>query len=127
MADLVFTVMLAFSRLAAVVAGLPMFSTLGTPPQAILLVAFGATALVAPTLPVVEAPDSLGAIVLLVGVEVVYGALVTLGIRAMFQAVALAAELMSMQTGLAMATMFDPIQVQNSSLVGMLSIWLSAM
>jgi len=125
--DLVFTILLAFCRLAAVMAGLPIFSTIGTPREAILLVTFGATLLVAPNLPVVAAPPSLAGVLLLVGVEVLYGSLVTLGIRAIFQALSLASELMSMQTGLAMATLFDPMQTQNSTMVGTLATWLSAM
>ncbi len=127
MVEPVFTMVLAFSRLAAVLGNLPIFSTLNTPREALVLVTFGITLLVAPTLPVVAAPTSIGEMLVLVGVEVVYGFLVSLGIRAVFQALALAAELMSMQTGLAMAMLFDPMQVQQSSMVGLLATWLGAM
>jgi len=126
-ADLVFTLGLAFARIAAVVAGLPIFSTLGTPREAIIIGTFATTLLVWPTLPVVAAPDSIAEIVLLIGVEVIYGFLATLGIRAVFQALSLAAELMSMQTGLAMATLFDPMQLNQSSMVGAIATWLSGM
>ncbi|MEN0062811.1 MAG: flagellar biosynthetic protein FliR [Myxococcota bacterium] len=127
LADAVFTLVLAFSRLAAVVAGLPIFSTLGTPRQAIVLVTVGVTILILPTLPITAAPATLDAVIVLVGVEVLYGFLTTLGIRAIFQSLSLAAELMSMQTGLAMATMFDPLQVQTSTMVGTVASWLSGM
>lgn len=127
MIDVVFTVILAFSRIAAVVAGLPILSTLGTPRQAILILAFGTTMLVLPALPIVPAPTAVSGIVAAVGIEVLHGFVVTLGIRAIFQAVSLGAELMSMQTGLAMATLFDPLQLQTSSMMGTLATWLSGM
>lgn len=121
------TGLLVLVRMAAVIAGLPIFATQGTPRQAVLIASLGTTLVIAPTLPVVSVPADLSALVLAVIVEVLYGSLLSLGVRVTFTAAGFAGELMGLQMGLAMATLFDPLQRQSTSAIGTLVAWLSGL
>ncbi|MBX2800671.1 MAG: flagellar biosynthetic protein FliR [Myxococcales bacterium] len=121
------TGMLVFVRMATVIAGLPIFSTQGAPRQAVLLFGLATSLVITPTLPVVALPTHLAGFVAVLGLEILYGVLLVLGVRATFSVVNLAGELMGLQMGLAMATLFDPLQRERSSALGTLAAWLSGM
>ncbi len=121
------TGLLVLIRLAAVIAGLPIFATQGTPPQAVLVASVGATLVIAPTLPVVAVPPDLGTLLVAGIFEVLYGSLLSLGVRVTFTAAGFAGELMGLQMGLAMATLFDPLQRQSTSAIGTLVAWLTGL
>ncbi len=121
------TGLLVLVRMAAVIAGLPIFATQGTPKQAVLVASLGATLVITPTLPVIAAPASLSALMIAVVFEVLYGSLLALGVRVTFTVAGFAGELMGLQMGLAMATLFDPLQRQSTSIIGTLIGWLSGL
>jgi len=125
--EVVLTAGLVFLRLAGMIAGLPIFSAEGTPPHAIILAGVGTTAVIAPTLPIVVLPTTLSGLISAVVLELLCGAMLSLGVRAAFAAITLAGELMALQSGLAMASLFDPLQRTQSSAFGTLSAWLSGM
>ncbi len=115
--EVVVTAALVFLRLVGVIAGLPIFDAQGTPRHAVILGA----------LPVSAVPTSIAGLVGAVVLELLYGALLSLGVRATFAAVAMAGELLSIQAGFAMATLFDPLERGQSSALGTLAVWLSGM
>jgi len=59
--------------------------------------------------------------------ELSLGLMLSLSVMAVFAAMAFASELMSMQMGLVMASLFNPLQKQTSGPVGTLATWVSGM
>lgn len=127
MDQVVLTGGLVFVRLAAVISGLPIFGSLGAPRQAIIVISLALAVLITPHVMAAAIPSSLFLLVLVLAAEILWGMLVTMGIRIMFSAVSTAGEMMGLQMGLALATMFDPLSRESSSALGTLAIWLSGM
>lgn len=127
MDQIVLTGGLVFVRLASVISGLPIFGSLGAPRQAIVVISVAAAFLITPHVPAAEVPPSLIGLVAAVVMEALWGLMVTLGVRVMFAVVSTAGEMMGLQMGLALATMFDPLSRESSSALGTLSIWLAGM
>ena len=115
MEAVVLTGMLVFVRMVTVITGLPLFGALGMPRQASIMASVAVAFLLTPTLPPVSLPANVGQLLLSVLLEVGFGTLLVLGVRLAFSAVTLAGELMGMQMGLALATLFDPLQRVSSS------------
>ena len=116
-----------FVRMATVVSSLPILGTLGVPRQAVLMASIAAATLIVPHLPAAEVPPSFGLFLVRLVLEMLYGLLLTLGVRVVFQGIALAGEMMGLQMGLALATLFDPLSRESSSALGTLATWLAAM
>ncbi len=127
MEQAVATVLFVFVRLVTVMSSLPLFGSLGMPRQVVLVASICAAIVVTPHLPPVAVPLTVGTLVFAGVLEMVYGLLLTLGIRIVFAAVGLAGEMMGLQMGLALATLFDPLQRESSSALGTLSTWLAGL
>ncbi len=118
---------LVFCRVAGLVAALPVFGAEGTPKSVPVVLAAAVTLLVAPGLPLVAAPQHLGFLVVGVMGEVLVGGLGGLTIRAVFAALAMATELMALQSGLASATLFNPLERQQSGPMGTFASWAASL
>jgi flagellar biosynthesis protein FliR len=123
----VVTAGLVFARLNGLLFTLPVFSTVGLPRYLAPLLALVLTLLLAPGVPLVEGEVSTGLIVLGLGGELLLGAGLGLVVRAVFAASAIAAELLSQQTALGMATLFDPVLSFGQSPLGVLASWLAGL
>lgn len=123
----VLTGALVFIRMAGVIAGLPIFNADGVPKSATVFGALGLSALLLPTVPAASAIDGLPALIAAAVLELLYGGMLSFGVRAAFAAVTLAGELISIQTGLALASLFNPLQNATSSSLGVLTMWLSGL
>jgi flagellar biosynthetic protein FliR len=114
-----------FGRMGGLLLSLPMFSAQGVPRHVGVLGAFALTLVIGP-LTATAAP--LGSLAVLIGAftsEVMLGLLMGSCVRAIFGALGLAAEVMSGQMGLAMATLFDPMMRSNQGLMGTLGSWIA--
>jgi flagellar biosynthetic protein FliR len=118
---------LVFCRVTGLVAGLPVFSAQGTPKAVPVFAALGVVLLVAPGIPVIDEPGSLLALVVGVFGELTLGLTAGLSVRIVFAALAMGTELMAMQMGLAMATMFNPMERQQAGPLGILASWLAGL
>ena len=125
MEQVVLTGGLVFARLAAVISGLPIFGSLGSPRQAVIVISAIASFLITPHLPPVAVPPTVGFLVVAVMMEVLYGLLVTLGVRVVFGAISTAGEMMALQMGLALSTLFNPLSRESTASLGTLATWLS--
>jgi len=114
---------LVFARVGALVLGMPVFSADGVPKAIPVFAALGVTLIVAPAQPLVETPDNLGLLIFALAGELLVGLLAGLTVRAIFASLAMASEIMAMQMGLAMATMLNPLEKQQSGPVGSLASW----
>jgi flagellar biosynthetic protein FliR len=112
-----------FARIAALFMTLPVVSATGVPRAVPVLLALATTALVVPTVPVIDVQQS--ALYLGLVTEIVLGAAAGLTVRAVFASLALSGELMGMQMGFAMAQLFDPVQRTNQGPVAMLATLLA--
>lgn len=114
------TVLLVFARLAAALMWVPVLSARGVPRHVPVLLAVLLTVLVGPHAPLarIEGPVAL---ILAVGLELLYGSAAGLGLAAVFASIALAAEVSSQQTGLAMMTIFDPVLKTQEGPLGVLA------
>lgn len=114
---------LVFCRTGGLVSSLPVFAAQGTPKAIPVFTALGVTLLVAPAIPLVPTPHHLGTLVFAVAGEIFIGAMAGLTVRTVFAALAMACEIMAMQMGLAIATMFNPLERQQSGPLGMMASW----
>lgn len=117
------TAALVFCRVGGMVAALPLFSSDGTPKHVPVFVALGVVLVVAPGVPVTRAPDHTAALIVGVVGEVSLGLLAGTSVRAVFAALSMGSEMMAMQMGLAMATLFNPLERQQSGPLGSLASW----
>jgi flagellar biosynthesis protein FliR len=114
---------LVFCRTAGLVGTLPVFAAQGTPKHVPIFAALSVTLLVAPAIPLVEAPAHLGVLIAGVAGEIFLGATAGLTVRAVFAALAMGCEIMAMQMGLAIATMFNPLERQQAGPLGLMASW----
>jgi flagellar biosynthetic protein FliR len=123
---LVATWLLVFVRTVSLIVALPVFATLGVPRAVPVLTALGVTVLIAPGVEVVPlAMDR--SLILAVAYEVAVGSLAGLSIRVIFTGLALAGEVMSLQMGLAMAQLLDPMQRTQQSPVTSVANWVAGL
>lgn len=118
------TAMLVFARVGGLVAGLPLIATQGVPKSVAVMISALVTLLVLPGVPPIE-PGGLGMLAMAVLGELLLGITMALSISAVFAAIAAASELMTMQIGLGLAMMLDPLQKAQNGTVGVLASWLS--
>lgn len=115
-----------FCRLAAFFWVLPLFGDGHLSPLVRLLFAFLLSLLLFPLLPPGPAVDpfSFGAAVLTLE-QILFGVLLALMLQMLFTLVTMAGQILSMQMGLAMAVMNDPVNGGSAPLLGQL-LWLCA-
>lgn len=126
MEDVLITAALLFARMSTLIQGLPLFGAQGVPKSVPLLTAMMITVLVVPGTPTVHL-EGFGEVAYALSMEMALGWMMALSLKAIFSALALASELMSMQTGMGMATLFDPLQKAQNGMLGTLASWLSGL
>lgn len=115
------TVWWPFVRFSALLWAMPAFDNPAVPPRARILLAVFLSFLAGPLLPAMPAVDpfSLDAVLLTVE-QLVFGIVLGLALRMLFEVLALVGLILSMQMGLAMAMMMDPGSGDNVSLLSQL-------
>lgn len=117
-----------FLRYSALLWVMPLFGDLLTTPQVRILLALLLAAITAPLLssmPAVE-PFSLAALILTLE-QIIAGLLLGLMVQILFTALTMLGQILSMQMGLAMAVMNDPVNGQSVPLLGQLMLILGAL
>ena len=122
-ADLLVTAGLVFGRMIGLIAGMPLFATQGVPRAVPVLTGLLVTVIVAPAVPVV-AVGTVPQMALAMTGELIFGMVMAVSLNAVFSAIALASELMAMQTGLGLATILDPMQRATNGIIGVMASWL---
>jgi flagellar biosynthetic protein FliR len=117
---------LGFCRVVGLVAGMPLFSAQGVPRSVPILTAIVLTVLLLPALPPTHI-DGLPHLVLATGSELMLGMVMALSLRAVFSAIAMASELMSMQIGMGLAIVLDPLQKSSNGTIGVMASWLAGL
>ena len=117
---------LCFARLVGLLSNMPVFSAQGVPRGVPVLTALGVTVMLWPALTPVML-DGLPRLVLAFGAELLLGAVMALSLNAVFSAIAMASELMSMQIGLGLAIVLDPLQRSGNGSIGVLASWLAGL
>jgi flagellar biosynthetic protein FliR len=121
------TWLLVMGRVGGMLAVMPVFSTMGMPRWVVPLLALAASGLVAMNQPApTDAPEIVQLACAMVG-EVLLGSVMGLGVAATFAAMALGAEIMSMQMGLSFATLLDPLTHSHESTLSSFASWLAAL
>lgn len=120
------TVWWPFVRLSAVLWSMPLFDNPAVTPRARILLAVFLSFLVGPALPAMPVVDpfSLDAVVM-TAEQVVFGLMMGLTLRMLFEVMVMTGLIMSMQMGLSMAMMMDPASGSSMSLLGHL-FWIMA-
>jgi flagellar biosynthesis protein FliR len=124
--SVILTAMLVFARVGGLVMALPVFNAQGTPRSVVVFTSLAVTILVVPGVQVVGGPEpELGPLLLSLGGELIIGLILGSSVMAVFAAMAVASELMALQMGLAMASLFNPLHKQPTSPVGTLGSWIA--
>lgn len=115
-----------FVRFSALLWSMPVFENPAVTPRSRILLAMMLAFLVAPQLPLAPAIDifSLDAVILTVE-QIIFGLLMGLSLRILFEVMSLVGLVLSMQMGLSMAMMMDPGSGNQVSLLGQL-FWIMA-
>ncbi|MDP5292405.1 flagellar biosynthetic protein FliR [Oceanimonas sp. CHS3-5] len=113
-----------FCRLAAFFWVLPLFGDGHLSPQIRLLLAFALAMVLMPLLPKGPEIDLFSFATLVITLEqLLFGALLALMLQLLFTVVTMAGQILSMQMGLAMAVMNDPVNGGSAPLLGQL-LWI---
>ena len=88
---------------------LPMISATGVPKWVSIFGSLAITLILTPIIPSAAVPEGLFPLMLAASSELIYGLTFAAIVRVVFSTVAIAGELMSMQTGMAMSVLFDPL------------------
>jgi len=119
------TGMFVFARLAGLFMTMPVISTQGVPRHVSVLGAMALTLVLVPVVPATPGAPTLALLVLGMTGDVVLGLLLGLIVNAVFISFTIASEVMSMQMGFAMATLFDPVLKSMDGPIGVLGNWLA--
>ncbi|MCP4804248.1 MAG: hypothetical protein GY913_23440 [Proteobacteria bacterium] len=119
--------LLVFARLSGLALTLPVLSSQGVPKYISVLGAGMITLVLAPALPAADIPATVGILLLGVAGEVALGMLLGAVVAALFGAIALGTELMGLQMGFGMATLFNPFLKIQSGALGTLASWLASL
>lgn len=121
------TFMLVFTRVTALFSMLPLFSSMGVPRWAGLLVSLVLSALVAMNSPMAVMEPETSALVFAILREFFLGISLGIGVQAAFAALAVGADIIAGQMALSMATMMDPLTKSHGTVIGTLASWLAAL
>lgn len=118
------TVWWPFVRMSALLWAMPVFDNPAVTPRARILLAFFLSFLAGPLLPTMPAVDPFSFDAVLLTVEqLIFGIILGLALRMLFEVLAMVGLILSMQMGLAMAMVMDPGSGDNVSLLSQL-LWL---
>ncbi len=121
------TGMFVFARLAGLLLTLPVVSTHGIPRHVNILGAMALTLVLVPVVPASAGAPTLALLALGMIGDVALGLLLGLIVNAVFISFTIASEVMAMQMGFAMATLFDPVLKSMDGPIGVLGNWLAGM
>ena len=124
---MILTGLLVFSRVGGLLVSMPVISAVGVPKHMQVLGGVALTMVIAPVVPAVDAPGSIGGVLMASASEVGVGMLMGFIVSLMFGALHLATELMSIQSGFALAAMFNPFAKASGGPLGSLAGWMAAM
>ena len=103
------TLMLVFGRIAGLLTMMPGTSTRGIPKHATVLASMAVSLVVVPTVEPVASPTTTMVTVFGIISEIAIGALLGGVVATVFASIGMASEILSMQTGMSMATVFNPV------------------
>jgi flagellar biosynthetic protein FliR len=124
---LIITWMYVFARFSGLFLTLPVLSMVGIPTQVRVVAGALLAALVAPMVMLAPPPESLGLLALAMGTEAMLGLTAGALVATMFSALNVAFEIVSLQIGFAMASMFDPLNKTTGNVLGTLATWLGGL
>ena len=112
------TFMLPLFRVAAVLMTMPVFGTTLIPTRVRLYFAVAITVVIVPALPPMPTVQALDLnALLLIGEQILIGALFGLALQLLFQAFVIAGQIVAIQMGLAFASMVDPANGVNTTVI----------
>lgn len=112
------TFMLPLFRVAAVLMTMPVFGTTLIPNRVRLYFAVAITVVIVPALPPMPTVQALDlSALLLIGEQILIGALFGLALQLLFQAFVIAGQIVAIQMGLAFASMVDPANGVNTTVI----------
>ncbi len=110
--------MLPLFRVAAVLMTMPVFGTTLVPTRVRLYFAVAITVVIAPALPPMPPVQALDlSALLLIAEQIIIGALFGLALQLLFQAFVIAGQVVAIQMGLAFASMVDPANGVNTTVI----------
>ncbi|MFD2643371.1 flagellar biosynthetic protein FliR [Pseudomonas japonica] len=110
--------MLPLFRVAAVLMTMPVFGTSLVPQRIRLYFAVAITVVIAPGLPAMPPVEALDlSALLLIGEQIIIGALFGLSLQLLFQTFVIAGQIVAIQMGLAFASMVDPANGVNTTVI----------
>ncbi len=121
------TAMLVFTRLGALLYSMPVLGAKGVPKHVPVLLSLLMTLLMAPAVDIVTGEITVPYLMAAIGGEIAIGMSMGLILSAVFAAMSFSTEAMSMQTGLGMASLFDPLQQTTTGTLGVLASWLAGL
>lgn len=113
-----------FSRLAGLLATMPVLGAAGVPRMVRLAAALPLTAVILPAAGVVQPPQTLSGLAIALLLEAGWGILLGVMAQIGFSALAIGADLASSQSGLQIAAMVDPVSNSDAGAMGALATWL---
>lgn len=122
---LLVTGLLVVGRVSGLLLTLPIVSAHGVPRYLVMVASAVIAVLVLPGVPVVVPPGNLPGLALMMVWELALGGLAGMGVSIAFGTISLGAEVMAMQMGFTMASLFDPLVKTQESVLGALATWLA--
>jgi len=117
------TTLLVFARLGGLMFTLPVISMAGVPKHVAILLSMILSLLVVPHVQLAEPDLTLGLMALSMAGEILVGVLMGAVVSAIFGAAAMAADIMAMQMGFAMAMLFNPLAKSQQGAIAGLAAW----
>jgi flagellar biosynthetic protein FliR len=117
------TTLLVFARLGGLMFTIPVISMTGIPKHMPVFLSMILSILVVPHVPLVNPDATLGLMSMSLVGEMLIGVLMGSVVGAVFSAISMAADIMSMQMGLAMANLFNPLQKTQQGAIAGLAAW----
>lgn len=106
---------------------LPLITAKGVPKHVPVFAALALAFVVTPLVPEVAIPEQTSLLLLGVISEIGVGVLLGSSVQVMFTAIAIGTQIMAIQGGLGMASMFNPIAKSQGSALSALATWLSGL
>jgi flagellar biosynthesis protein FliR len=121
------TILLVFARLGGLMYTMPVISMSGIPKHMPVFLSMILSILVVPHVQLADPDATLGLMAMSLAGELIIGILMGSIVGTVFSAISMAADIMSMQMGLAMATLFNPLQKTQQGAIAGLAAWCGGM
>lgn len=117
------TALLVFARLGGLMFTMPVISMSGVPKHIPVFLSMILCILVVPHVELAQADSTIGLMALSMAGEILVGILMGSVVAAIFGAAAMAADIMAMQMGFAMAMLFNPLAKSQQGAIAGLAAW----